>query len=249
MTRGARDWPSRSWNEGSTVDGQADGEGGAIQIKGTRKGLSITMGQGRWDGLVKELDRRLTQSEAFFRGSEVTVSTGGRDLSLAELQSIARALSVHSIELGMLQTSSRIAAEAAQALGVRLGLPEVASLPTELPVPTEDWSEGTLVRRTLRSGQSIRQPGHVVIVGDVNPGAEVVAGGDVVVWGKLRGMVFAGAMGNEQAIVCALELKPSLLRIGSHVATSPEDKDHRAASPEVASVQDGQIVAKPWTTK
>ena len=196
------------------------------------------------------MDRRLAQAEAFFRGSQVVLNTGRRDLSQTELEAVGRILASHGIELGLLQTSSRAAAEAAQALQVRLGLPEAAPVPSEFAAPAEvEESEGALVRRTLRSGQSVRQPGHVVIIGDVNPGAEIVAGGDVVVWGKLRGTVFAGAMGNEEAVVCALELKPSLLRIGSHVATSPDDKGHKATGPEVASVRDGQIVAKPWTNR
>ena len=236
--------PSRG--DGIGTPSRPDG----VRIKGTRKGLSITIEQGDWHQVLGELDRRLAQAEAFFRGSQVILNTGRRDLSQTELEAVGRILASHGIELGLLQTSSRAAAEAAQALQVRLGLPEAAPVPSEFAVPAEvEESEGALVRRTLRSGQSVRQPGHVVIIGDVNPGAEVVAGGDVVVWGKLRGTVFAGAMGNEEAVVCALELKPSLLRIGSHVATSPDDKGHKATGPEVASVRDGQIVAKPWINR
>jgi septum site-determining protein MinC len=238
--------PTSSNRNGQRADGS---EGTAVRIKGTRKGLSVTIGQGQWHELLKELDKRLEQAEAFFRGSQVILNTGRRDLSAEDLDQARQILANHGIELSMVQTSSRDAAEAAQALQVRLGLPEAAPALPEVHTVAEEWSEGALVRRTLRSGQSIRQPGHVVIIGDVNPGAEVVAGGDVVVWGKLRGTAFAGAMGDDGAVVCALELKPSLLRIGSHVATSPEDKGPRSAGPEIASVQDGQIVAKPWSAR
>jgi len=103
-----------------------------------------------------------------------------------------------------------------------------------------------LLHRTLRSGQSIQEPGHVLVIGDVNPGAEITAGGDVVVWGKLRGMVHAGALGNNEAVVCALELRPTQLRIGSHIAMSPEETASTGTRPETASVIDGQIVARPW---
>ena len=54
---------------------------------------------------------------------------------------------------------------------------------------------GILVHRTLRSGQALHHAGHVTLIGDVNPGAEIIAGGDIVVWGKLRGIAHAGAMG------------------------------------------------------
>ena len=90
----------------------------------------------------------------------------------------------------------------------------------------------------------------MVLIGDVNPGAEVVSTGDVLVWGRLRGNVHAGADGNDQSVVCALSLSPMLLRIGHHMARSPGDEsvqsDERPSVPEVAFVHDGQIVAQPW---
>jgi septum site-determining protein MinC len=102
-----------------------------------------------------------------------------------------------------------------------------------------------LWQRTLRSGQSIRHPGHVIVIGDVNPGAEIVAGGHVVVWGKLRGTVHAGATGDEAALICALHLAPTQLRIAGHITRSPEER-RRESTAEVAVVRDGQIVAIPW---
>lgn len=110
----------------------------------------------------------------------------------------------------------------------------------------QDMDLGILVRRTLRSGQVVQHPGHVVVIGDVNPGAEIIAGGDVVVWGKLRGIVHAGATGDDGAVVCALSLAPLQLRIGSHIARAPEGREDLPQRPEMASVQDGEIVAEPW---
>ena len=100
----------------------------------------------------------------------------------------------------------------------------------------------------MRSGQQLRHPGSITVIGDVNPGAEVVAGGDVVVWGKLRGTVHAGAMGNETAVVCALDLMPTQLRIAQYIARSPESR-RRKPTPEVARVRDGKIVAESWELK
>jgi septum site-determining protein MinC len=75
-----------------------------------------------------------------------------------------------------------------------------------------------------------------------------VAGGDIVVWGKLRGTAHAGAMGNETAVVCALELTPTQLRIAQYFARSPEGR-RRKSLPEVARVRDGKIVAESWEVK
>jgi septum site-determining protein MinC len=86
----------------------------------------------------------------------------------------------------------------------------------------------------------------VVVVGDVNAGAQIIAGGNIVVWGKLRGTVHAGAMGDDQTIVCALDLAPTQLRIGKHIARSPEGRRRRRIPPEVASAQEGMIVVTAW---
>jgi septum site-determining protein MinC len=85
----------------------------------------------------------------------------------------------------------------------------------------------------------------VVIIGDVNPGAEVVAGGDIVVWGKLRGKAHAGAAGDEDAVVCALQLAPNQIRIASLIARPPE-RGRTPKAAEIAHVQNGRIVVERW---
>jgi septum site-determining protein MinC len=110
--------------------------------------------------------------------------------------------------------------------------------------PESDWERAAFIQRTLRSGQSIRHPGHVIVLGDVNPGAEIIAGGHVIVWGRLRGVVHAGAGGDAAATVAALDLAPTQLRIAGHIAVSP--KRRGAVKPEVALIRDGQLVAEPW---
>ena len=102
-----------------------------------------------------------------------------------------------------------------------------------------------VVKRTLRSGQVVKHPGHVIVVGDVNPGAEVLAGGDVFIWGRLRGVVHAGAAGDRGAIVCALDLAPSQLRIADLVVRAPEERPY-PVRPEIARVEEEGIVVEMW---
>jgi septum site-determining protein MinC len=104
---------------------------------------------------------------------------------------------------------------------------------------------GVLIKRTLRSGRTVRSTGHVVVIGDVNPGAEIIAYGDVVVWGKLRGIVHAGANGDESANVCALDLAPTQLRIAGYISIPPSGK-RRQPKPEMAHIVNGQIEAVAW---
>lgn len=78
------------------------------------------------------------------------------------------------------------------------------------------------VQRTLRSGQSLKSDGNVVIIGDVNPGAEIVAKGDITVWGVLGGIAHAGSDGNSYSRIRALKLYAIQLRIGDVFARRPD---------------------------
>ncbi len=98
-----------------------------------------------------------------------------------------------------------------------------------------------LVPRTLRSGQSIKYDGNIVILGDVNPGAEVIATGDVIVMGALRGVVHAGASGDVRSSVVAFSLQPTQLRIANHITRAPDDEVTTHFFPEVASLKNGVV--------
>ncbi len=104
-----------------------------------------------------------------------------------------------------------------------------------------------LIRRTLRSGQRVRFYGNVVILGDVNPGAEITAGGDIVVMGWLRGLAHAGAEGDDQATVSAFRLNPTQLRIANFIGRAPDQGEAVLPDlPEFAEVRDGQLVIDRW---
>jgi len=143
---------------------------------------------------------------------------------------------------------------------------EIAPTPTPAPVsnakeaghatkdlreaPLKDARESTdtlFLRRTVRSGQAIHHDSNIVVLGDVNPGAEIVAGGDIIVWGVLRGMVHAGYPDNENAIVCSLQLSPVQLRI-AHLLSRPPEGFEAQPRPEVATIREGQIVVETWVS-
>ena len=135
----------------------------------------------------------------------------------------------------------------AESLGLVTHLPKAYEGP-DIPDTTLQGGEAAIfVRRTLRSGFSLQHAGHVVVIGDVNPGAQVIATGNVVVWGRLRGMVHAGAEGDSKAVVCALDLSPTQLRISDRIAVTP--KRRGKPQPEMARLQGGQVIAEPWNPK
>jgi septum site-determining protein MinC len=225
-----------------------------IIIKGTSEGLIVTLGAGAWPSLVNELDQRLAEKASFFKGGRVGLAVGPRQLTRPQLETVGQVLNRHSVTLWAVESESAGTREAAAQLGLEIGLSSPVARPTA-PVAASvaliNPSDAILVQRTLRSGQIIHHPGHIVVIGDVNPGAEIRAGGSVVVWGRLRGKVHAGAGEGpgESAVVCALQLTPTQLRIGEHIAFSPGNEAGHDLLPEMASVQEGQIVAEPWLRK
>ena len=102
------------------------------------------------------------------------------------------------------------------------------------------------IRHTLRSGQAERAlEGNMVILGDVNPGAEVVAAGDIIVLGTLRGVAHAGALGNTTSIIFALNLLPTQLRIGRFI-TRPPAEQHPHQRAEIARVEEDAIIVEEF---
>jgi septum site-determining protein MinC len=123
----------------------------------------------------------------------------------------------------------------------------VAPAAVTLPQPTRPLAVGvsTLYHRgTLRGGQALHNLGNLVVIGDVNPGAELIASGDIVVFGALRGVAHAGAQGDRAARVIALELAPTQLRIATLIATS--DTGSKPRGPEHASIVDERILVVPF---
>jgi len=218
----------------------------SVQIKGVRDGLLINLMEGEWLDLEGELIVQVEEKADFFQGAKITLDIGDRVLSAAEMGALRDKLSDRGVSLWAIVSSSPKTEQTARMLGLgtRLskGSPEQVSprIDTELP-----GESAVLVHRTLRSGYKISYHGHITVIGDVNPGAEIIAGGNIVVWGKLRGVVHAGADGDETAIVCALDLMPMQLRISDKIAVTPQRKGKTV--PEVARIHNGQVTAEPWT--
>lgn len=105
-----------------------------------------------------------------------------------------------------------------------------------------------LVQRTLRSGQSMHYDGNIVILGDVNPGAEVTATGNIIIMGSLRGVVHAGVGGDENAVIMAFHLKPTQLRIANHITRPPDNELVDADYPEMARIKGGVVTIEFFQT-
>ena len=219
-----------------------------IAIKGNKDGLLISLSPTeQWLAVTDHLAARIDDRVDFFAGADITVDLGERPVPKYELSSLRALLERRGLALSLVLSESETTRESAIALDLKTdakGRDGSVDLRETLPVsPQEQGTRGVLFRRTLRSGRTLQSDGHVVIFGDVNPGAEVIAAGDIVVWGKLRGVAHAGVNGDETAIVCALDMNPSQLRIAGYFATSPPGRQGQVL-PEVARVQGEQIVVE-----
>lgn len=139
-----------------------------------------------------------------------------------------------------------IAAGIEQAPAAKKIAPEPPEKPLPAPIPNtgkQTTPAVMMMKQTLRSGQHVSHKGHLVIIGDVNPGAEIVADGDITIWGALRGMAHAGANGNTNAEIRALKFEPLQLRIANAIARSPDRSKGPIVSsgPETARIVEGKI--------
>lgn len=217
-----------------------------IEVKGIKNGILVEVKNGDWQTQEEIVLQHIDQNQGFFEGARLVVDVGNRALKSPDLASFRNALSDREIKLWAVLSTSLVTERTSQDLGLAIKVDK--SFP-ELEENSIDslleGDEAVFLQRTLRSGHKVKHPGHIVVLGDVNPGAELVAGGNIIVWGKLRGMVHAGAMGDTEAVVCSLDLSPTQLRIADKISVSPPRKGK--ARPEIAQLEDGQVTARDWS--
>ena len=175
-----------------------------VAIKGVRQGLLLVLpDDGDWDAVLVQLDTKLAAATSLINGSKAQLEVGDRDINRERLEwLVGRLKAGYSLEVTALIGTHSGTQEAAEAIGLSLTVapppmaPERTKVATTPEVPVIA-NNALYLRQTVRSGQSIRHDGTIVICGDVNPGAEVIATGDIIVFGTLRGVAHAGAAGDE----------------------------------------------------
>ncbi len=216
-----------------------------IQIKGLRDGLLVTLGEAPWGEQRTALLDQIDSQPAFFNGARLALDVGNQIIKVNELVELRDRLSERNLSLWALVSESPTTEKTAQLLGLATRISKPRPEDTR-PYAVQDLGEGTalFLNKTLRSGARVEFNGHVVVLGDVNPGAEIVAEGNVIIWGRLRGSVQAGSKGNEEAVVCALDLLPMRLQIAEDVVNMSDKKE--TGKPEMALIRDERVVIEPW---
>ena len=215
-------------------------------IKGFKEGLLINLGEGDWISVSKTLLTQIDEKPDFFKGAKIAVDVGERAIHAAEMGQLRDRLSERGVSLFAVISKSNITEAVAETLGLSTHKSVLKASNENIRNALIDGEKAVLLQKTLRSGASVKFPGHVIIDGDVNPGAEVIAGGSIYIWGKLRGTATAGADGSEKAVICALDFNPAGMRIANIVKEGQLFKLKFKKSPQKATIQAGSITISDW---
>lgn len=212
-----------------------------ISFKATVNGLILVMREeDNFESILEHIEKKVATSGRFFKGASIGVKYRGRKLSDVEERRISTLLAA--------KTGAEIKSfEEDIELQERNQNPEAEQTrkrPEMRKLFFKGIDEGMtkFYRGTVRSGQLVSFQGNLVVVGDVNPGGQIEAAGNIIVMGSLRGIVHAGADGNKEAVVAALNLQPTQLRIADVITRSPDIKDNKTVLiPEMAFVRDDMV--------
>lgn len=224
-------------------------EPGGVRVRGTQDGLIMQLPPDvPLPVLLGQVRGYIEGNKEFFRRAELVIDYADRIPNMEEIVALGALLAERGVTLRTVTASQPAHRELLRSWGYH-PLRLVRDSPDgrgDAVAAYEHERAALYVRRTLRSGASVQSDGDVVVLGDVNAGAEVVAAGDVVVWGAIRGTVHAGIDGDFGAIICALRLIPTQLRIGRIFARPPDQRQERGEGPMIAHVHNGEIVVEPW---
>ncbi|WP_448383177.1 septum site-determining protein MinC [Desulfosoma sp.] len=225
-----------------------------FQIKADRDSfLLIVSGGIALEDILDDLRKKLMESRGFFQKARMILDLRERVFNADEVQLIRTLLEdvggieLHEIRLG--ENLQSFLTWASGLLGIAVSVPALnhgagAFFREGNSAPGRDKDRHNaplVVRQTCRSGMRIESPAELIILGDVNPGAEILAARDIIVFGTLRGIAHAGIYGDRSAKIWGLHIEPQQLRIADVLAVPPQGKTTRPKRYEVAEVHGDRI--------
>lgn len=189
----------------------------AVVIKGNRYGISVYLDPGTdFETLLKEVAAKFRESAKFFKNAKMALSFEGKRLDGVQQRRVADAI-VQNSQVEILCILSQDPEEEKRYQEA-----------VERKLRQEKANVGHFYKGTLRSGQVLESEGSVVVLGDVNPGAKVIAVGNIIVLGSLKGTACAGITGNSNTFIAALEMQPTQLRISAAMGRGGDEKGSRS---------------------
>lgn len=208
----------------------------SVVIKGFKAGIILVLNpDASYETLKKDIAEKFKASAAFFGEAAKAISFKGRDLSDEQKIEIVDIIQKNcSLTILCIMEEDPV-------------MEEAFSKSLEKKLMEQDYSNtGQFYKGNLRSGQVLDVETSIIIIGDIKPGAKVISKGNVIVLGSLKGNVYAGASGNNNAFVVALDMHPVQIRIADTIARSPDNpgKD-RNNETRIAFLDNGNIYIEP----
>lgn len=213
--------------------------GEIVKIKGSKTGLQLSFAaNATYEAVLADIKEKLVSGSGFFlRGTLVQIPA---DAFSAEKREAIKQL-FH--EYGLICRVFK-GKEILPSMQAQINMQQEQIKAAEIKAAELKAQEMVVVNRTIRGGQEIKTKSSVMICGNVNPGAQIIAGGSIDIRGTCRGMVHAGAYGDNTAFIIADHLMPTQIRISNLIARSP-DKMEMTERAERAFIKNGQIVIEP----
>ncbi len=209
----------------------------SVMIKGTKSGIIVVLDSTmEFDALKTAVADKFATSSEFLGDATLAISFEGRELNNDQQRELVNIISANS-KLNIVcivETNPKTEELFKKTLEEKL---------FELNANTGQFYKGN-----LRSGQVLESETSIIVIGDVKPGAKVVSKGNIIVLGSLKGNAFAGASGNENAFVLALDMNPMQIRISDIIARSPDEAPKNPVKEtKVAYIENGNIYIEPFT--
>lgn len=204
-----------------------------VVIKGNKSGMSVYLDPSvPFQEILADIEKKFRESAKFWGSVQMALALEGRSLTPDEEYQIVNAIMGSSqVEiLCLIDQNGEQIRRCEKALNEKL---------MELSAQTGQFYKGDLKR-----GDSLESEASIVIIGDVNHGARVTAKGNIIILGELKGSVFAGAAGNTQAVVVALDMAPAQIRIADQISRNGEKTKRLGRGPMIASIENGAIYTK-----
>ena len=198
-----------------------------VIFKGTKDGVTVLFdADAPFEELCQQLEKKVEEAGKFFDNVKTSLAFKGRSFSDEEEETLFQIITEHtSMQITFLKTENN----------------ELKQLSDLLEKEMSPHNLTKFHKGSLRNGQKIEFDGSLVVVGDVNPGAEIKASGNIIVLGQLKGMAHAGCKGMADAFIAAVYMAPVQLRIADIITRFPEENKKGPKPPEYAFIQQGQL--------
>lgn len=216
-----------------------------VVIKSSKNGINLVLDSSiSFDALLEEIRNKFIDSEKFFKNAHIALSFEGRTLTQEEQFAVIETIEHHtSIHIVCIMDHDEL-------------MDEVIKRRMDEYIEMHSPHTGQFYKGTLRSGQQLESETSLVVIGDVNPGAKVIAKGNIIILGALKGNAYAGADGDNGCFVVALDMNPMQIKIGDYMGRAADKKEpargiirrkvkEEPPAPQIATVYEEQILIEP----